>query len=204
MGRPSGNPFSTRYTQPGALKYLFDEGQNASGLVARLRDANWWGQILGPHGAGKTTLLKSLLPLLEGADRRVEVFTLRGGQRRLPCALHDGWSGRDRRVQIVVDGYEQLGRCARWRLLRRCRRTGAGLLVTSHQDAGLPTLVQARPSLQVLTALVHQLQAGQRLQIEERAIAQCYQRCQGDVRESLFALYDLYEMRQRDEDPVEG
>lgn len=71
------NPFSTRSTRPGALPFHFLEGEDAGRIVARLRQHNWFGQIVGPHGSGKSTLLATLQPALEAAGRKVQLVQLR-------------------------------------------------------------------------------------------------------------------------------
>ncbi|MFO7904391.1 MAG: hypothetical protein R6U98_17135 [Pirellulaceae bacterium] len=159
MNLSAGNPFSTRHVQPGALEFLFPPGENADRLVERLRTFGWWGQLLGPHGAGKTTLLHTLRPRLEKAGRQIEWYTLRGGQRRLPKTPRPTRTASPRNNLIIVDGYEQLDRWARWQLKRRCRRAGSGLLVTSHADAGFPLIHQVQPSLPIVLRLVSQLLA---------------------------------------------
>ena len=60
----SDNPFSTRRISPGAIPYVLPPGENAYALVDRLRQAGWWGEIVGPHGSGKSTLLATLADAL--------------------------------------------------------------------------------------------------------------------------------------------
>lgn len=196
MNFPQGNPFSTRHVQPGSLEFLFTAGNDAQRLVENLRRAGWRGQVVGPHGAGKTTLLHALRPSLRQAGRKLAWVTLRGGQRRLPQELLAGWNVWDSQVLVIVDGYEQLARLSRWRLGRQCRRTGAGLLVTSHTDAGLPLLYQVQPSLPMVQQLVAQLLADQPGVLTRDEVAEAFEAWQGNVRELLFALYDLYELRR--------
>ncbi len=60
---------------------------------------------------------------------------------------------------MIVDGYEQLGWHARWRLNRLLRRRKCGLLVTSHAQGRMPTLHRVEPCYQTLLAVVRQLLA---------------------------------------------
>ena len=198
MNFPQGNPFSTRHVQPGSLEFLFNSGDDAQQLVEGLRRAGWQGQLVGPHGAGKTTLLHCLRPVLRQAGRKLAWVTLRGGQRRLPQDLLSGWKEWNSQVLVIVDGYEQLGRLSRWRLKRQCRRSGAGLLVTSHTDAGLPLLYKVQPSLPVVRQLVAQLLVDQPGVLTDDEVAAGFEAWKGNVRELLFALYDLYELRRHD------
>jgi hypothetical protein len=69
-----------------------------------------------------------------------------------------------------------------------------GLLVTAHADVGLPTLLETSTSLELAQAIVACLPnatAG----LPTGAVAACFQRAAGDMRETLFALYDTYERR---------
>ena len=192
------NPFSTRYTRPGALDYHFAASDTAAQLVQRLRANGWWGQIVGPHGSGKSTLLATLLPLLADAGRQTLSISLHQGDSRLPRLAE--LDRLDRDGQMVVDGYEQLGRLSRWRLSRRCRRQSCGLLVTAHRDLGLPTIVVVEPSLKTLQHVVARLLPAGDGAIRGADIADAWQRSGGNMREALFALYDLYELRRREAD----
>lgn len=189
------NPFATRFVRPGALAYRFPAGDSAEQLVERLRASGWWGQIIGPHGSGKSTLLASLPPALAAAGRETLTIALHQHDRRLrPTEQLDGL-GRD--SQLIVDGYEQLGRWARWRLAHRCRRAGCGLLVTAHEDVGLPTVAVVEPSLETMRHVVAQLVPEGDVAIGDDDVSAAWQRCRGNLREALFDLYDLYESRRR-------
>lgn len=191
------NPFATRFTRPGALDFTFPDGQDAAQLVARLAAQGWWGQIVGPHGSGKSTLLHSLVPALEAAGRRIAWFTQGARERRLPVTPEET-SYWDERTQLVVDGYEQVGWFSRQWLKRMCRSRRAGLLVTTHKSVGLPTLWTTQPDAMLLRQLVDRLlTAEQRPFIRDEDVSRCYQRHAGNLREALFALYDLYEQRRR-------
>ena len=131
------NPFATRFIRPGAVPYVFDEGQSTAMLIERLESLGWWAQIVGPHGSGKSTLLAQLTPALEQAGRRPAMFALHDGQRRLPGDWLIEVSRTSARL-IIIDGYEQLSRASRFWLKRRCRREGWGLLVTAHDNVGFP------------------------------------------------------------------
>jgi hypothetical protein len=191
----AGNPFSTRHTRPGAIRFQFDEGDSETAVVARLRACDWWGQIVGPHGSGKSTLLATLRPGLEAADRQVRLVTLRQGDHALPIMRRD-WLAFSTGTQLVVDGYEQLGRFARRLAMWRCRRRGCGLLVTTHHDIGLPTLFTTAPRLEVAITVVRQLLPPGEWPIDSSDIAAAWQRYHGNMREVLFALYDLFEQRR--------
>lgn len=191
----SENPFCTRRIRPGAIPFIFPPGQNAETLVDRLRQAGWWGEIVGPHGSGKSTLLAALTAAIERAGRQTVLVALHDGQRRLPLELRS-----DPRLQtpvvLVVDGYEQLSLWSRLVLKRFCRRHGAGLLVTAHQSVGLPMLCQTVASLSLARQIVAALMGGREPPFTPEEVSQCLSRRGGDLRETLFDLYDLYERRR--------
>ena len=200
----SDNPFATRFVRPGAQSFLFPEGETVEALVDHLRAGAWWGEIVGPHGAGKSTLLTTLVPHLREAGRHVILVTLRDGQRRLP-SQQLAETAQQPDALLVVDGYEQLGRVRRWQLKRRCRRRGYGLLVTAHAPVGLPHLYQVTPSLDVVQRVVQHVVGAHRsdsppassILITAADVEACFALRAGDVRETLFDLYNLYERRRR-------
>ena len=188
------NPFDVRHTQPGAIQYVFPPDAAANELVDRLANQEWRGQIVGPHGTGKTTLLKTLEPQLRQRGRQITWTTLRAGARRLSRrAYRAGW-GPD--TLVIVDGFEQLSGPGRWLLRRRCRRLGCGLLVTCHRPMGLPDLFRTHVSLDCAQSIVQGLVTPDCMWITPADVSQALARHQGNARETLFALYDLYEQRQ--------
>ena len=190
---PGTNPFATRYTRPGSLRFRFPAGEDEATLVARLRASGWRGQIVGPHGSGKSTLLAALVPALETAGRRVRFIVLHEGERRLNFARAD-WNELTAASLLIVDGYEQLGRLARWRVDFRCRQRGCGLLLTTHRDLGLPTLFTTDPRLDLAIELARELAGGQA--IRDADVEAVWTKRHGNIREMLFDLYDLFELRR--------
>ncbi|MGE0606598.1 MAG: hypothetical protein AB7O62_05680 [Pirellulales bacterium] len=199
-GRPRGNPFSTRHTRPGALPYLFEQGASAESLLDQLQRQHWRGQIVGPHGAGKSTLLAALQGALASAGLDAPLVVLRDGgasQDELWRMLKQPSVAGSPAVNLVLlDGAEQLTWLARQWLFWRCRRQGRGLLVTSHRDLGLPTLMEIHPRVATAQRVVNQLLAGQSSPISPDDVSAAFQRQQGDMREMLFALYDQFERRK--------
>lgn len=192
------NPFSTRYICPDAAAYLFPEGTDTSGVIATLRESDWWGEIVGPHGSGKTTLLHTLVPRMEETGRRVESYVLHQSGRRLvlPRRTRCEWN---RETQVVVDGYEQLSWIDRMRIKRACRTRGAGLLVTSHKSVGLPRIWRTGTSLELAQALVDCLLPAEYASwISAEDVANAFSACHGNLREVLMALYDVLEDRAKE------
>jgi hypothetical protein len=140
-------------------------GKSTERVIARLAARAWRGAIIGPHGSGKSTLLATLRPHLSQAPLPIE----------------------------VVDGYEQLGRFARWQLRQRCRRAGRGLLVTCHFPCELPTLLELAPNEELVQQIVVELTATTLSPVTPAIVAASVARHGSNVREILFDLYDCHE-----------
>ena len=188
------NPFATCWTRPGRIAYRFDAGENAEQLIAKLAAQNWYGAIVGPHGSGKSTLLETLRPAIIDAGKEVQLIALHDGQRRLPADFIPDRIAPN--LLLVIDGYEQLSWFERWRLARRCRRAGCGLLVTAHAPTHYSTQIRMAPDL----SLVEQLAADLCTEVSTnitREDAAASHACHGsNVREIFFDLYDRHERRR--------
>jgi ATPase subunit of ABC transporter with duplicated ATPase domains len=190
------NPFSTRFIRPGAMPYLFVDGEDADAIIARFARAQWRAQIVGPHGSGKSTLLRALSSALERADSRPHVIELRDGQRRLPR----GWRREAKRNSarlIIVDGYEQLCMLERALLAAHCRARRWGMLVAAHADVGFPTIYRTQSTPRVAEAVVARLLAQSEFEAGRSMIAEQLSAAGGNVREMLLTLYDVYERQAR-------
>jgi hypothetical protein len=96
----------------------------------------------------------------------------------------------------VLDGYEQLSWWWRRRVQALVRRRGAGLLVTAHQPLGLPLLAQTQQSESLAQDIVAGLLAGKSSAVTRADVTAAFARTGGNVRETLFALYDIHQSRK--------
>jgi energy-coupling factor transporter ATP-binding protein EcfA2 len=190
----ASNPFSTRFTRPGALPYHFAGTHSAAELIEQFLAQGRRGQIVGPHGSGKSTLLATLVKALEQRGLSPALFTLHDGQSRLPRAFFTS-EGDNRRI-VIIDGYEQLGRWHRWRMAQRCRRRDWGLLVTCHQPLKFPVLYQTGVDISLALWLVRELLPPGEERIRDEDVRTAFQAQDGNLRETFFALYDDYEARR--------
>ena len=190
------NPFSASRLRPGAMPYLFADGQDARQFVERLRNAGWWAAIVGPHGSGKSALLAMLVPQIEQAGRQTVLVELHDGQRRMPLDLRRELQP-DTSGVLIVDGFEQLGFLSRISVKRTCRRRRWGLLVTAHEPVGLPELLRTEVDLDAAEQIVRRLQRGYPPLVTAEDVAEPFSRHAGNVREMLFEFYDMYERRRR-------
>ncbi|VTU01167.1 Uncharacterized protein OS=Blastopirellula marina DSM 3645 GN=DSM3645_05810 PE=4 SV=1 [Gemmataceae bacterium] len=189
VGRaPRVNPFSTRFTQPGAIPFRFAAADGLAALVAKLDSTNGWGQIVGPHGSGKSTLLASLLPALSGW--KVRHVRLDTSHRTLPPDLFDA---PEPGTLLVIDGFEQLGVLSRFRVKRHCRLHGSGLLVTAHRSVGLPNLHRTNAAAHATALIADLLPADGEWVLNDFDVAARLRHHRGSLREVLFELYDRWE-----------
>jgi energy-coupling factor transporter ATP-binding protein EcfA2 len=190
VGRPPRvNPFSTRFVAPGAIPFRFPTEDGLAELVRRLEAGGGRGQIVGPHGSGKSTLLTALLPAL--TSWHVRVVHLNTSDRRLPAWA---WGVPPPRSLLVIDGFEQLGRVTRWRVKRRYRRSGSGLLVTAHTPVGLPDLYRTDVTPEAAAAVIASLvPAGGEWVLDGFDVGTRLRAHRGSLREVLFELYDRWE-----------
>ena len=192
----AANPFSTRFVRPGAVGYLFPAGLKVDTLLENFPPGGARAQIVGPHGSGKSTLLTCLTGTLRSEGRTTCRFDLHDGQRSMPA----GWAGQACHTgadTIIVDGYEQLSWWSRWQLSRVCRRHAWSLLVTAHADVGLPTLLRVAPTIDDAQVVVARLLTGTEPLVGPDDVAECFAATGGNLRETLFALYDRHERRAR-------
>jgi hypothetical protein len=190
--RPSTmNPFTSVRIRPGAMPFLFRDGESAAALVKRLRASHWCGQVIGPHGTGKSTLVESLLPLVAAQGKQIV---------RVPLPGRDQDAARSGPVTpatvLVIDGFEQFGPLQRWAWRWYCWWRGCGLLVTAHRDLGLPTLTTTAVDEALAQRVVASLLPREETRITPNDVSQALRAHQGNLRDALFALYDIYEERR--------
>jgi energy-coupling factor transporter ATP-binding protein EcfA2 len=204
---PPSNPFATRFVRPGAIAYDFfnsTEVKSASQLIEILRQHRLRGAIVGPHGSGKSTLLETLLKSLADETKlgvQVHRITLHDGQRWLPR----GWFKDMRRATaesetalLVIDGYEQLARPARWCLALAVRALGWGVLVTAHAPVNWPTIFTTQTSPELANRLVRRLVANAALpEPAAETISAAFAHAGGNQREVFFELYDWAEQHRQ-------
>lgn len=194
------NPFATRYTKPGELPYLLEGELTIAALVEKLAAQQWRGAIIGPHGSGKTSLLAACRDEFLQRDRLIAEYSLHNNERTLPNLFKSSRDWNDRTL-VIVDGYEQLSWRSRIQLLFLVRIRHAGLLVTAHAPTSLPTWYQTKPSaelaeqvaqLAIDRALADQPTPPQQL---DRDIIHAAYHSDGNIRETLFRLYDIWRAR---------
>ncbi|MBA2115699.1 hypothetical protein [Bremerella alba] len=183
------NPFSTRFTRPGEIPFVFPTGHSLDTLIAAFPHPGAQGAIVGPHGSGKSTLLETLSQhwgLRGFVEQRVR---LTASRKRESIPL----GNLDAKTLLVIDGFEQLSfwrqRWVRW----RCQHNKARLLVTCHRDCGLPVILRTQPDWSLALKLSAMLLTCDVTPYESDLEA-VWNEDPGDIRAYFFRLYHWCEL----------
>lgn len=204
---PIGNPFATRHTRPGRLAPLDGHGHpcDVAALLERLAALGGRAAIRGPHGSGKTTLLEHLAEGLQHRGAAVERVRLRAWRDGAAAAVADVAAAIRAILRcraggtVCIDGWEQMGSAAAV-VTALARLRGCGLVVTTHRATRLPLLVACDTTPALLAGIVRRLPGhaswGGSL-IQEADLETAFTHHGGNIRESLYELYDRFEERRR-------
>ena len=195
-----GNPFSTRHTRPGAVAPLDAVGRpvDVAGLCKRLASQGGSGAIVGAHGSGKTTLLDALARGIEargGPVARRRIRTAADGLRAMRAVWRAPAGGT-----VCIDSWERMGAISSRLTALLARAVGCHLLVTSHRPTSVPTLIVCETSPSLLAAIVGRLPGLDQQDddiISGADIETAFRHHAGNIRESLYELYDRFEERIR-------
>jgi len=194
------NPFSTRCTRPGRIAPRDDAGHlvDVGAMLDRLEELGGSAAIVGPHGSGKSTLLLHLAAAIERRGGRTTWIRVRSGTDVRPL-----WRAIRRAVPretLCIDSWECLPRPCRGILRLAAGVRGCRLLVTAHHPIGLPVLTARNPSRRLLRSIVDSLLVPAPCHaalIQPADIDAAFARHGGNLRESLYELYDRFEIAVR-------
>ena len=190
------NPFSTRYTRPGSIAPLDAAGRpvDVGALLDRLQRLGGTAAIVGPHGSGKSTLLTHLAAALEQHGRRAPRVRLHSYADAPMVWMAIRQAGPD--DTICIDSWECTGWLVGGLLRMVARATGRRLLVTSHRAVGFPVLARCTTTPVLLHSIVeslpnHGVWFGSLIRVAD--IREAFANHGGNLRESLYELYDRFE-----------
>lgn len=123
-------------------------------LLARWHATGRRGALVGPHGTGKTSCLRALAARLAADGWRIVWVQWHDDGTTTPADWRAALASADARTLVCLDGSENLGLLAAYRLYRYTRRAG-GVLATRHRVSPiLRTLALHRPDVEVFAAHV--------------------------------------------------
>ena len=160
-------------------------------IDARLEQLNFTAAITGPHGSGKTTLLEHLETRL--ADKGIETQKLFvSNDVKLPRrTIHQTILSMPHGGVLLFDGACHLSRW-RWRQVKQlAAKRNIGLIITSHDEGMLATLMRCETNPALLSNLVDQLTENQP-PFTEQTLTELYHTHRGNLRDCLRQLYDDY------------
>ncbi len=182
------NPFASRNIE--SLPYQFT-ALSLSAVMERLAAQRYRGAIVGPCGSGKTTLLETIGRQLAQTGFHCRHLYFKKGDKPVFKTPSKPFSGQDaHKTAFLIDGAEQLSRLAWYRLYFNIKTAGA-VVVTTHGKPFLPPLIHTQTSPALLYDLVLKL-TGKTERIAEPEIFDLYRRHQGDIRQALRELYDVW------------
>jgi hypothetical protein len=180
------NPFAVSRIE--ALGYIpFSLSWEA--LMRRLRELDYTAAIVGTHGSGKTTLMKELEKKLQIHGIQTKTIFISNDVDLPWRIIQDKAASVPAGGVLFFDGACHLSRW-RWRQLRRqAQRQKISIVVTSHYEGLLPTLVCCQPRPETLAGLVKQL-LGDLHTDEQAECVKLFQMHRGNIRDCLRQLYD--------------
>lgn len=169
----------------------------AAGSLAALA-ASWQqlgrrGAWVGPHGAGKTTQMRHLADHLEREGWSVCWVQWNDDGRVHPSDWRDRLAAANASTLVCLDGSENLGPLAWWRVQRLGRHAG-GWLATLHRQGRLPTLRELHLTTAEFARWVQSLVAEEPPETRTRwdhAARQCFAEAEENAHRALESLYRL-------------
>ena len=213
------NPFSTKFTRPGSLPYLFKDPDHIGHILNKLEKNQFLGQIVGPHGSGKTTLARHLSGLFDDQFKVARFLTIRtptkpfqnlemveqteGGVREIDELTNQMFieqvsSINPLRTIYFVDGWGQVESYHRRIFVENCKNNRFGLVVTVHRKRSqLPVICEVQSDFEIFTRIVRHLQRNSIIELNGGLVREAYVAAAGNFREAFMQLYDDYEIRYR-------
>jgi hypothetical protein len=182
------NPFGAQRIQ--AIGYL-PQDLPWQQVKTRLKQFDYTGAIVGPHGSGKTTLLRHLEKQLSQSGIQTKKLFINLDTKLPWQTINNCIHSIPPKGVLFVDGANHLP-FLRFRQLRFItQKRHIGLVITSHHEGLLPTLVHCRPHLELLTELTKRLLPKDQT-IRLSHLEALFESHRGNIRECLWQLYDEY------------
>ncbi|MEZ6050646.1 MAG: hypothetical protein R3B91_09740 [Planctomycetaceae bacterium] len=187
--RAADNPFRADRVQ--SLRYRFHDGDDWESMLARLQKCSFRAAIVGPEGVGKTTLHEELEARLKEAGHPIRWLRLnRENRRQAPALIRRAFADMTPKHLLFIDGAEQLG-FWRWQLMKRRAGRLAGLVINTHTPGWLPTLIECKSSVSLLSEVADEL-LPEELRPPQEMLVSLFDRHAGNIRLCLRSLYDQW------------
>lgn len=185
MIRAKDNPFGAQRLE--AIGYI-PQDEPLEVICDRLKAMHCTAAVVGPHGSGKSTLLRKIQEVFdsEGCGTR-RLFISRDVKLPWKSVVQCVDSMRASEV-LFFDGANHLPFWRFRRLRRMLRKRGLGLVMTSHTEGLLPTLIRCRTHAGLLADIVSRLLADE--SIEHDRVETLFEAHKGNIRDCLWQLYD--------------
>lgn len=171
--KAGNNPF--RVQRLDALRFR-PQGMTWADIETTLERNRFRGAIVGPHGSGKTTMLDDLAERFEAGGFPVDRHFINSDSTR-----HGTIAGGNPHTIVLFDGADLLSPW-KWLAVKRAPR----LIITSHREGLLPTLIKTETNPALLHQLIVDL-VGEQHGID---VEDLYERHNGNLRGALLELYD--------------
>lgn len=177
------SPFATDRVEK--LLYYRPEwsGTSWESLEKNWEELGFRASLVGRHGAGKTTLMDAWAKrLISKGQKVVRFFLNKESSSTLDWKL---FADCDHKF-IFLDGEEQLSWFERRKFYQRTKHA-KGLLVTRHRSGVLPTMCELKPSIEILSKCLLELDSNL---TEFPDIEEWWKLDKSNVREILLRCYD--------------
>ncbi|WP_339746465.1 hypothetical protein [uncultured Rubinisphaera sp.] len=182
------NPFATEHLL--RIPYLF-QNSSLDELIERFEQMGSRGALVGPEGHGKTTLQEAIAAEYERRGVKTHWIRVSRDCPHLPKGIFEQLAELTAPEDLILfDGVEQISRLAWWRF-RRTLKPGQACLITTHTPGWFPTLHDCVTDCLLLREIIARLPVSD-IQIDSAEIDEIWLKHHGDLRQSLFDLYDRF------------
>ncbi len=186
------NPFSAGRTE--SLSYRHN-GMSTNGLLLKFRQLDYKAAIIGPKGSGKTTLLEELKRGLEDNGFIIHCVFVNDEKPLSKDARKNLFARLKKGDIVILDGADLLSKHEWRRFKSKIVKCAGGLLITSHRQDLLATLIECSTSPELFSELASHLAVGESHPSEE-LLNKIYAEHKGNIRNCFRHLYDMYADKQ--------
>jgi hypothetical protein len=186
--RARDNPFAIDRVHQVRYRFLHTTWDD---FLDRLAALDYRAALVGPDGSGKTTLLEDLDPYLRARNFDTKRLRLTREIRTFPRGFLKSFvAGLSDRDLVLFDGADHMKSLA-WRRFERQTRKAGGLIIASHRPGLLPTLLECATTPALLAEILEELMGEEAAALADKA-NHLFEKHQGNIRDVLRGLYDVY------------